>query len=211
MLGCFTLNPEASYNYLTTGVRASKRTGGFTEPTAGPTVGTMHTLNEIMEAGIIPPKTGQTNTYAVGDDGTNQIGLAWPNPRFSPVATNGAATNQIRDNLTGLIWARNANMFGVINWGAAVTNCNDLIYGGTNDWRLPNWQELRSLIDASKCSPALPAEHPFAGVQSSTFYWSSSTRADGTDLAWNVHLYDGRVNYIAKVTAYYVWPVRGGQ
>ena len=167
------------------------------------------------------PKTGQTTSYADYDDGWNStnIGVAWPNPRFEAVAGSGSETNQIRDNLTGLIWARNANIpGGKMPWTNAVQYCstnlnvNVPLYGGTNDWRLPNWQELRSLIDASKFNPALPSGHPFAGVQSNPYrYWSSTTRAASTAGAWTVRLGDGYVSNGAKVTAYYVWPVRGGQ
>ena len=49
-----------------------------------------------------------------------------------------------------------------------------------------------------------------AGVQSDN-YWSSITNADNTDNAWNVNLNNGNVNNNTKVTAYYVWPVRGGE
>lgn len=160
------------------------------------------------------PKTGQTNSYATLDDGGLKVGVAWPNPRFSVVGAVGTAeTNQIRDNLTGLIWARDANMFGVTNWGAAVTNCNSLTtYGGTNDWRLPNCQELRNLIDASKSNPALPTDYllVFSGVKS-LYYWSSTTYAGNALYAWSVGLLSGDVSGLTKVTAYYVWPVRGGQ
>ena len=81
------------------------------------------------------PKTGQTTSLCdQDDDGALQKGVPWPNPRF----TVGADTNVVTDNLTGLMWARNANLFGVVNWGTAVTNCNNLNYGGYTDWRLPN-------------------------------------------------------------------------
>lgn len=218
---------ENIYDYLTTGVRTNKRTGAFTEPTGGPTNGTMHTLNEIMEAGIIPPKTGQTNFYATGEDGDLELGLAWPDPRFSPVAESGAETNQIRDNLTGLIWARDANIpGGTMPWTNAVeycaTNLNMTAYGGTNDWRLPNIRELYSLIAWQYSGPALcntegtgqwTANDPFAGVQWSTsdMYWSSTTRNYYKPYAWFVYLYHGRVYYTDKANARYVWPVRGGQ
>ena len=78
------------------------------------------------------PKTGQTTSYAIDDDGALQKGVPWPNPRF----TVGADTNVVTDNLTGLMWARNANLFGVVNWGTAVTNCNNLNYGGYTDWEV---------------------------------------------------------------------------
>lgn len=44
------------------------------------------------------PKTGQTTSYAPGDDGELQVGLAWPEPRFSD---NGDGT--VTDHLTGLM------------------------------------------------------------------------------------------------------------
>jgi hypothetical protein len=31
------------------------------------------------------PKTGQTTSYATGDDGDLEKGVAWPNPRFTDV------------------------------------------------------------------------------------------------------------------------------
>ena len=153
------------------------------------------------------PKTGQLNTYGADDDGALRKGLAWPAPRFT-VQTN---TNCVTDNLTGLIWARNANQFGKVTWPNALSSCNNLNYGGETDWRLPNWQELRSLIDAGKFNPALPTGHPFAAVEISDYYWSSTMDADGTTYAWGVHIRYGIVSARTKTTAYYVWPVRGGQ
>ena len=50
------------------------------------------------------PKTGQTTSYDTGDDGEYQKGFEWPVPRFTD-NENGTVT----DNLTGLIWLKNAN------------------------------------------------------------------------------------------------------
>ena len=49
-------------------------------------------------------KTGQTTSYATGDDGDLEAGVAWPIPRFKD---NNDGT--ILDTLTGLIWLKNAN------------------------------------------------------------------------------------------------------
>jgi hypothetical protein len=49
-------------------------------------------------------KTGQTTSYATGDDGELSKGVVWPNARF---ADNGDGT--VTDNLTGLMWLKNAN------------------------------------------------------------------------------------------------------
>jgi hypothetical protein len=227
------------YDVLDTrATNVTKRTS-FVEPTGGPTNGTMHTLNDIMTlvTNRAPvPKTGQTPTLPsftpnpATSDGKLQIGVAWPNPRFTVLGDTNApsdpVTNQIRDNLTGLIWARDALNAGgwastTTNWGAAVTNCNDLDYGGQTDWRLPNERELKSLTDSGNGVPALcntagtkkwSPNDPFTGVITER-YWSSSTLAAGTGSAWYVTLFGGDLHYISKTSAskLFVWPVRGGQ
>jgi hypothetical protein len=167
------------------------------------------------------PKTGQTTSYGTRDDGALQKGVAWPTPRFTD-NNNGTVT----DNLTKLIWMKNANAFGVKNWADALTTANTLASGsgdlndGSNagDWRLPNLRELQSLMDYAFYSPALPntlgtgkwAEgNPFQGVQSSA-YWSSSTYVNGTIWAWFVNFYVGLVNGSDKSNSNHVWCVRGG-
>ena len=119
------------------------------------------------------PKTGQTVSYATGDDGDLQMGVAWPNPRFTD---NGDGT--ITDNLTGLIWLKDANCIatnypgfdndgtagdGMVTWQHAldfVAGINDGTYplcgAGKTDWRLPNVRELHSLIHYGFYNPALP-------------------------------------------------------
>ena len=49
-------------------------------------------------------KTGQTTSYATGDDGDLQVGIELPEPRFYD---NQDGT--ITDALTGLIWLKDAN------------------------------------------------------------------------------------------------------
>lgn len=60
-------------------------------------------------------KTGQTTSYASGDDGALQKGAAWPSPRFTD-NSNGTVT----DNLTGLVWLKNASCSGGMTWAAAM-------------------------------------------------------------------------------------------
>jgi hypothetical protein len=157
------------------------------------------------------PRTGQTTSYAAGDDGALLKGVALPSPRFTN-NNNGTVT----DNLTGLIWLKNASCFNV-DWTTALSNANSLADGtcGLTDsstagqWRLPNVKELQSLTDFSKFSPALSASHPFTGVLNN-YYWSASSDASGTTYAWVVYLNDGNVGAYVKTSMYYVWPVRGG-
>jgi hypothetical protein len=167
-------------------------------------------------------KTGQTTSYATGDDGDHEKGITWPNPRFTD-NFNGTVT----DNLTGLIWLKNANCFGTRAWNGAIGVCNGLANGqcgltdgSTNgDWRLPNRSELLSLIDLEYDNPALcntectgqwEEGHPFTNVQSYG-YWSSSTSSDNTNYAWGVSMWNGDSGRAGKSHVYYnVWPVRGG-
>lgn len=170
-------------------------------------------------------KTGQTSPYAPGDDGDLEAGVAWPNPRFTD---NGDGT--VKDNLTGLIWLKDANCInsnypgfdtdgtagdGTVKWQHAldfVAGINAGTYPdcgvGHTDWRLPNVKELQSLIDFGNYDPAMPTGHPFTGVQSN-YYWSGTTYAYMTGNAWLVGMDDGYVTSGNKAIYYYVWPVRG--
>ncbi len=126
------------------------------------------------------PKTGQTTSYGTGDDGDLEKGVPWPNPRFTD-NLDGTVT----DNLTGLIWLKDANCFGAKLWTEALSDANGLASGScgltdgsiAGDWRLPNYKELFSLVDAENSDPALPSGHPFTNVQS-YMYWCSWPMAE---------------------------------
>jgi hypothetical protein len=95
--------------------------------------------------------------FAPGDDGDIQAGVQWPVPRFTDL-DNGT----VRDNLTGLIWLKNANCFDVRSWAQALTAATNLASPSCDlsdgsvagDWRLPNVKELFSLIDVGHFDPA---------------------------------------------------------
>jgi len=172
---------------------------------------------EVMPTNYAPvEKTGQTTFYRTGDDGDLEEGVAWPNPRFTD-NSNGT----IKDNLTGLIWLKQANYnsisgeTGTAAWNDAIDFCNILETGYCNlsdgssagDWRLPSVKELQSLIDFGNSSPALPTGHPFVNVQSD-IYRSSTTLEWNPTSAWYVWMDDGYVYWIDKSNSYYVWPVR---
>lgn len=156
-----------------------------------------------------------------GDDDDGAEGVAWPDPRFKD-NNNGTIT----DNLTGLVWLKNANCAGTMNWATARTWAAALVSGncGLTDgsvagqWRLPTIKELRSLVHWGVFDPAVPNTagtgkwvegSPFTGVQSA--YWSSTTYSYYTSRAWLVDLLTIGVGGAEKTTSLYVWPVRGGQ
>ncbi|MBF0316958.1 MAG: DUF1566 domain-containing protein [Nitrospirae bacterium] len=155
--------------------------------------------------------TGQTTIYVSNDDGSLHKGVAWPSPRFTD---NGNQT--VTDNLTGLMWTKNANLpGGYMTWQQGINYVATMNNGtgtyGYTDWRLPNRKELISLIDWSRYNPPLPLNHPFANVQSGV-YWSSTTYVGGTAYAWCVDMFDNDTYTIDKNDfVRYVWPVRAGE
>ena len=175
------------------------------------------------------PKTGQTTCYdasgnviscpGTGQDGDIQAGVAWPSPRFTD---NGDGT--VTDNLTGLMWLKDANCFGYKPWQSALDavtdfNANPGNYSAEDyaasysGWRLPNVNELESLVNAEEACPATWLNNQgFANVQSYYYYyWSSTTRANNTNYAWGVYMRYGNVNNDFKSTYKYVWPVRSSE
>lgn len=170
------------------------------------------------------PKTGQTASYTTGDDGDLEKGVSWPNPRFTD---NGDGT--VTDNLTELIWLKNANRPNSLqNWANALNYCNLLADDGTDltdgsvagDWRLPNVKELESLIHYGLYDPAIPNTagtgkwtegDPFTGVASFTYWASTTAAASPSTNAFAVSVIYGFNYSYDKTTSFYVWPVRGGK
>jgi hypothetical protein len=171
-------------------------------------------------------KTGQTTSYATGDDGALQKGVGMDTGRFVD-NSNGTVT----DKLTGLIWLKEGQCTQFYSgdpmggnqrsWTTAMDSANKLAspYCGLSDgsvagdWRLPNVNELGSLIDWGGYAPALPTDCPLASSTGlGDYYWSSTSMGYSADGAWRVGFYYGYgINGGGKSGNYYVRCVRGGQ
>ena len=116
------------------------------------------------------------------------------------------------DQLTGLIWCRNANLAEFpLTWQEApdfVADMNREQRFGQRDWRMPNRRELRSLLSLQTKLPALPERHPFANVFNG-WYWSATTAAISPAHAWYVALDGARMFYGGKDQSFMLWAVRG--
>jgi hypothetical protein len=137
--------------------------------------------------------TGQTTIYAIGDDGFHQKGVPQPNPRFTD-NLDGTVT----DNLTGLIWLKDAGCPGKTLWFgalAAVDRLQDGVCGLTDGsvagaWRLPNRNELLSLLYKGS-GLETGTGHPFIAPEDpSDYYWSSTTYPNITVQAWTVRIFE---------------------
>ncbi len=165
------------------------------------------------------PATGQSASYVSGDDASKNKGVAWPGTRFTD-NQDGTVT----DHLTGLIWLKNAGCFTPAFFAAALTDVNQLASGAcgltdgskTGDWRLPNINELESVVDVSESNPALTTGNPFTNV-SNAIYWSSTSYfggEEGSPDAWAIRMSDGRfindsVLNVKAASSNAVWAVKG--
>jgi hypothetical protein len=119
------------------------------------------------------------------------------------------ADGTITDTATGLMWQQ-ATAPGTYTWQQAldyIALLNAEEYLGYDDWRLPDRTELQSIVDYGRFDPAI--DPLFSAVAS--YYWSSTTGANGTYYAWVVYFYNGYVGYGSKANNYYVRAVRSGQ
>ncbi|MBU0483644.1 MAG: DUF1566 domain-containing protein [Proteobacteria bacterium] len=110
----------------------------------------------------------------------------------------------VTDGATGLMWQQTEG--GAMDWESALAYCEGLTLSAYSDWRLPNHKELESLTDDSRFYPAIDQAF-FPGVGASC-YWSSTSYASYTALAWSVLFYLGHVSYYNKADSYYVRCVR---
>ncbi len=90
--------------------------------------------------------------------------LQWYDPALDPIATVGT-------------------------WDEALDGCNNLTAGGKDDWRLPNINELISIVDRSKKSGSafydiFKAVEPNANAKYTSTYYSSTTNHDKITRAW---------------------------
>lgn len=142
-----------------------------------------------------------------GQDAGLAIGIEWPESRFEK------NSEIVHDTLTGLDWpvCADASRGEPVNWREAlelIQDFNKKSYMGVNTWRLPNINELESLVDCSQHTPALPIHHPFNDYQEG--YWSSTTSFFETDWAWVLYMHKGACGVGHKPgKEFFVWPVSG--
>ena len=173
------------------------------------------------------PQTGQTGCWAgngsamgscagSGEDGDTLAGVPGPVTRFTVNTSAPDNSGTVTDNFTGLMWTASGYAQGTATtWKLALAYVANMNNGtnpnfGHTDWRLPNIQELRSLINHQWANPATSLNTPtgvFTSVQAD-YYWSSTTWANNTPKAWLLYMATGEDSVDTKTNAHYVWPVR---
>jgi hypothetical protein len=146
------------------------------------------TCNEAIEA------DAPTSRYALKSNGTaldKQTGLVWMRCSW------------------GQIWA-DGNCQGsptAYPWQQALQTAEAAVFAGYSDWRLPNQQELQSLVERRCYDPAINSA-VFPNTKSFR-YWSSTPVAYYSYGAWIVYFGSGDGFWYGKNYNYYVRLVRG--
>ena len=180
------------------------------------------------------PKTGQTVSYGgEKDDGYYQMGNP-VTPRFT--AGTGAATGTVTDNVTGLMWEQKtysgiSNVTNYYTWFDAFNvflngpqGLNTANFAGHKDWRIPNINELQSIVDYSQTGTTGPTIYSI--FTPTAWYWgiggkycTSDTYTWETAWIWYIEFLCGQSGYYLKTghtdSHYltYLWfvrAVRGG-
>jgi len=83
-------------------------------------------------------------------------------------------------------------------------------YASKDGGRLPTSKELMSLIDHARNDPAIDTDF-FIDTNTDDWYWTGTTVAGNSDVAWCVNFSYGSVNGLHKDYDNYVRPVRPSQ
>ena len=131
---------------------------------------------------------------------------------FDNFIDNGDGT--VTNTDTGLMWQQDTAPT-TYSWQEALYYCENLTLASHKDWRLPNINELQSLVDYTRYEPTINTDY-FPNTVVSSPYWSSTTYVGfyDKDSAWVVSFSGGDVYVYGLGKSYYptyVRAVRGGQ
>jgi hypothetical protein len=169
-----------------------------------------HRLGQLAVVLLLLGLCGSVSAQSCRDD----IVATAPDSRFSD---NGDGT--VSDTGTGLMWKQCAEGLSgagctsgsaaTFTWQGALRRAADTDYAGQTDWRLPNKNELESLVERRCYNPAINVAY-LPNTPSAPF-WSSSPSVSHADRAWSVYFSNGYVTFYPKGYAFYVRLVRAGQ
>jgi len=170
---------------------------------------------------IIAPVAGQRY---YGQDGSYAINplsfskLAEGGGKLADNATWEKGLRMVKDNNTGLIWEVKSEHENDVNfkgnsytWDDAFTYIKELNsrgFGGFRDWRLPNREELRTIVDYNGQTPA--CDWNFFSDCLPAFYWSKDSNNKEPLFGWGVYFAYGCAICYLKTSYYPVRAVRAG-
>ena len=166
-------------------------------------------------------KTGVKQSVIAGDDANENRGQERSYAYTDNVDSNPIHQEIVRDNITGLQWQDDRvvkeddyrSFQGDSNWSKANNYCDSLTLVGYDDWRLPNNEELLTLVDYGKSNLAVDGIFNHIGFTighpDNYGYWSSNPLDGNTSFAWEMNLANGELHYSGKISQYNAKCVRG--
>ena len=119
----------------------------------------------------------------------------------------------VLDRETGLVWER--SLFGNrADYAFSISECRNRTWGKRLGWRLPNVEELATLVDYTVGAPGplLPPGHPFNLVGTIYRYWTATAAVDDATVGYVVD-FTGAGRILAPTfkssEVAYQWCVRG--
>ena len=109
--------------------------------------------------------------------------------------TRGANDLTVIDSETKLEWQDSyaEDKFTNLSYRNAITECEGLKLDGKEDWRLPNINELKSIVVDTQYEPSINSEI-FKKI-SSSFYWSSTSRSAGSQDKWVISFSNANTSF----------------
>lgn len=118
------------------------------------------------------------------------------------------ANRTVTDTENKLMWKQDSEM-GKYTWNDAMENFgNNVHFAGYNDWRMPTFEELKTLFD-EKHSPVINSI-AFPNTPSSAF-WSTSPVTNLSKYVWVFNFGSSGSNYGDKTSSHSVRLVRSGK
>jgi hypothetical protein len=115
-------------------------------------------------------------------------------------ASSPVVEGTVTDSATGLMWSQDDVVGECTTQANAEQACRDLRLGGFDDWRLPTIHELLTLVDYSRCKPAIDVTR-FPRCKSD-WYWTSTPYASSSLFAWIVHFNSGSACDVRRDSSY---------
>jgi uncharacterized protein DUF1566 len=127
----------------------------------------------------------------------------------------------IEDTCTGLMWQDNPldiNNNGqlddhdFLSWQEAVDYCQNLVFAGFDDWRLPSAEEIQSIVRSGKADwvPSFsPGSWPSEPILAGGSFWSSNEAEFDNQQAWLMDFGSNLFSTLSKQWRGWVRAVRG--